>query len=110
MPGRPIQRIDRHAAVDPAGGVAGVLGIIIVGAVVFGTVLEEFDLPTKLVDPILERPKTTGRWIAAVVATAIGLDIIAAEQYIAPVLPARPYRTSFEKTWAETERVPMEEQ
>lgn len=97
MPGRPIQRIDRHAAVDPAGGVAGVQGIIIVGAVVFGTLLEEFDLLAKLVDPILERAKTTGRLIAAVVATAIGLNIIAADQDIALVLPARLYRTSFEK-------------
>jgi NhaC family Na+:H+ antiporter len=35
--------------------------------------------------------------IATVVATAIGLNIIAADQYIALVLPARMYRVAFER-------------
>jgi Na+:H+ antiporter, NhaC family len=70
---------------------------IIIGAVTFGTLLEEFSLLTKLINPILERAKTTGRLIAAVVATALGLNIIAADQYIALVLPTRLYRLEFEK-------------
>jgi len=70
---------------------------IIIGAVVFGTLLEEFSLLAKLINPILERAQTTGRLIAAVVATAVGLNIIAADQYIALVLPARLFRVSFQK-------------
>jgi NhaC family Na+:H+ antiporter len=70
---------------------------IIIGAVVFGTLLEEFNLLAKLINPILERVKTTGQLIAAVVATAIGLNIIAADQYIALVLPVRMYAIVFEK-------------
>ncbi len=70
---------------------------IIIGAVTFGTLLEEFKLLTKLINPLLERAKSTGGLIGAVVGTALGLNIIAADQYIALVLPARLYRTEFEK-------------
>ncbi|HME56832.1 MAG TPA: Na+/H+ antiporter NhaC family protein [Terracidiphilus sp.] len=70
---------------------------IIIGAVVFGTLLEEFNLLGKLINPILERAKTTGSLIAAVVGTAIGLNIVAADQYIALVLPIRLYSAAFEK-------------
>lgn len=68
---------------------------IIIGAVVFGTLLEEFNLLKKLIDPLLARATTTGRLIASVVATAVGLNIIAADQYIALVLPARLFRVEF---------------
>ena len=81
------------------GGMASMLKTlwIIIGAVTFGTLLEEFKLLAKLINPILERAKTTGGLIAAVVGTALGLNIIAADQYIALVLPVRLYRTEFEK-------------
>jgi NhaC family Na+:H+ antiporter len=70
---------------------------IIIGAVTFGTMLEEFGLLSKLINPVLRRAKSTGQLIATVVATAIGLNIIAADQYIAIVLPARLFRVEFLK-------------
>jgi NhaC family Na+:H+ antiporter len=70
---------------------------IIIGAVVFGTLLEEFNLIGKLINPILLRANTTGKLIAAVVGTAIGLNIVAADQYIALVLPIRLYSAAFQK-------------
>jgi Na+:H+ antiporter, NhaC family len=81
------------------GGMASMLKTlwIIIGAVTFGTLLEEFNLLSKLINPILERAKTTGRLIASVVVTALGLNIIAADQYIALVLPVRLYRVEFER-------------
>src|SRR5262249_11833570 len=70
---------------------------LIIGAVTFGALLEEFGLLLKLIDPILARAKTTGRLYATVVSTAIGLNVIAGDQYIALVLPARLFRVEFEK-------------
>ncbi|PSB06769.1 Na+/H+ antiporter NhaC [filamentous cyanobacterium CCP1] len=70
---------------------------IIIGAVTFGTLMEEFGLLTKLINPMLLRAKTTGLLFATAVATAIGLNIIAADQYIALVLPARMFRIEFQK-------------
>jgi NhaC family Na+:H+ antiporter len=81
------------------GGMASMLKTlwIIIGAVTFGTMLEEFNLLAKLTTPMLARAKTTGKLIATVVATAIGLNIVAADQYIAIVLPARLFRAEFRK-------------
>jgi Na+:H+ antiporter, NhaC family len=81
------------------GGMSSMLNTlwIIIGAVTFGTLLEEFKLLAKLINPVLQSARTTGRLIAAVVATAFGLNIIAADQYIALVLPVRLYLLEFEK-------------
>ena len=81
------------------GGMASMLKTlwIIIGAVTFGTLLEEFKLLAKLINPLLDRAKSTGGLIATVVGTALGLNVIAADQYIALVLPVRLYRTEFEK-------------
>jgi NhaC family Na+:H+ antiporter len=70
---------------------------VIIGAVTFGTLLEEFNLIGKLVTPLLTRARTTGRLIATVVGTAIGLNIVAADQFIALVLPVRLFRAEFRK-------------
>ena len=70
---------------------------IIIGAVTFGTLLEEFGLLAKLINPVLSRVKSTGQLFATVVATAIGLNIIAGDQYIALVLPVRIFRVEFQK-------------
>jgi NhaC family Na+:H+ antiporter len=70
---------------------------IIIGAVTFGTLLEEFGLLAKLINPMLLRARTTGLLFATAVATAIGLNIVAADQYIALVLPARMFRIEFQK-------------
>ena len=43
---------------------------IIIGAVTFGTLLEEFKLLSKLIDPLMKRAKTTGSLIGTVLATA----------------------------------------
>jgi NhaC family Na+:H+ antiporter len=91
-----IPEVDRLLS---RGGMSSMLTTlwIIIAAVTFGTLLEEFDLIAKLVNPVLTRAKTTGRLIATVVATAIGLNIVTADQYIALVLPARMFRVEFRK-------------
>jgi NhaC family Na+:H+ antiporter len=63
----------------------------------FGALLEEFGLLGKLIDPIMARARTTGRLFATTAGTALGLNIVAADQYIALVLPARMFRLEFER-------------
>lgn len=70
---------------------------IIIGAVTFGTLMEEFGLLDKLITPALQRAKTTGLLFATAAATAIGLNIIAGDQYIALIMPARMFRLEFQK-------------
>jgi NhaC family Na+:H+ antiporter len=70
---------------------------IIIGAVTFGTLMEEFGLLAKLINPVLLKARTTGLLFATVIATAVGLNIVAGDQYIALVLPARLFRVEFQK-------------
>jgi Na+:H+ antiporter, NhaC family len=70
---------------------------LIIGAVTFGTLLEEFGLIKRLVDPMVQAATTTGRLYLTVFANALGLNILAGDQYIALVLPARVFRLEFEK-------------
>jgi NhaC family Na+:H+ antiporter len=81
------------------GGMQSMLKTIwlIIGAVTFGTLLEEFGLLPKLIDPVLARAQTRGRLFATTAGTAVGLNIVAADQYIALVLPVRLFRSEFEK-------------
>ena len=68
---------------------------LIIGALSFGTLLDEFGLLSKLITPILLRAQSTGKLIGTVAATALGLNIIAGDQYIALVLPARMFQVEF---------------
>ena len=68
---------------------------LIIGALSFGTLLDQFGLLSKLITPILLRAQTTGKLIGTVAATALGLNIIAGDQYIALVLPARMFQVEF---------------
>lgn len=70
---------------------------LIMGAVTFGTLLEEFGLIKRLIDPMVRAAKSTGLLFLTVFASAFGLNIVAGDQYIALVLPARTFRAEFAK-------------
>lgn len=70
---------------------------LIFGAVTFGALLEEFGLIARLVNPLIAAAKTRGRLYLTVFACAFGLNIVAGDQYIALVLPARIFRIEFAK-------------
>jgi NhaC family Na+:H+ antiporter len=70
---------------------------LIIGAVTFGTLLEEFGLINRLIDPMIHAAKGTGRPFLTVFACAFGLNVVAGDQYIALVLPSRVFRAEFAK-------------
>lgn len=70
---------------------------LIIGAVTFGIMVDDFGLLNKLVTPLLLRAKGIVRLFASVVATAIGLNIAAGDQYIALLLPTRLFSGEFAK-------------
>ncbi|MEB2344617.1 MAG: Na+/H+ antiporter NhaC [Deltaproteobacteria bacterium] len=79
------------------GGMDSMLGTIwlILGAVTFGTLLQEFGLIGKLVDPLIARAKSDGRLFATTAGMALGLNVVAADQYIALVLPVKTFKKVF---------------
>jgi len=68
---------------------------LIIGAVTFGVLLEHFGLISRLVDPLVRAAKSTGRLFVTVFAVCFGLNVVAGDQYIALVLPARVFRPEF---------------
>jgi NhaC family Na+:H+ antiporter len=70
---------------------------LIFGAVTFGTILEEFGLIARIIDPMIARAKTTGRLFFTVFVSGFGLNVVAGDQYIALVLPAKVFRVEFDK-------------
>lgn len=81
------------------GGMSGMLLTIwlIIVALAFGSLLDEFGFLTKLITPVLTRAKHKGSLIATSIGTAIGLNVITADQYVAIVLPLRMFRLEFQK-------------
>ncbi|AKC86451.1 Na+/H+ antiporter NhaC family protein [Pseudoxanthomonas suwonensis] len=70
---------------------------LIIGAVTFGILVDDFGLLNKLVAPLLLKARSMGKLFASVVGTAVGLNIAAGDQYIALLLPTRLYRGEFAK-------------
>ena len=68
---------------------------LIIGAVTFGSIMDELGLIRRLTDPLIARAKSRGALFFTVFASAFGLNIVAGDQYIALVLPARTYRAEF---------------
>jgi NhaC family Na+:H+ antiporter len=81
------------------GGMASMLTTVwlVLGALSYGAVMEHAGFLERILQPIVTRAKSRGALILAVIASGIGLNLIAGDQYVADVLPARMYRNEFER-------------
>ena len=81
------------------GGMSGMLTTtwLIMTALMFGAIMEKTGLLDIFVKSILKIAKSTGSLIASTIATCIGTNIIAADQYIAIVVPGRMFKEEYKK-------------
>ena len=81
------------------GGMSGMLVTIwlILTAMAFGSVLEKGGMLLRLIESSLKAAKSTGSLVMTVVLSCIGINIVAADQYIAIVLPGRMYKAEFKR-------------
>jgi NhaC family Na+:H+ antiporter len=70
---------------------------LILGAMSFGAMMDYGGFNARLITPVIGRLKSAGGLIAGVMVTALGLNIVAGDQYIAIVLPARMFMVEFRK-------------
>ena len=70
---------------------------LILGAMSFGAMMDYGGFNNRLITPIVARVKSTGGAIAVVMFSALGFNIVAGDQYIAIVLPARMFMVEFRK-------------
>jgi Na+:H+ antiporter, NhaC family len=79
------------------GGMASLLTTVwlVLGALSFAAVVEHAGFLQRLLVPIVARARGRGSLILAVNASGIGLNMVAGDQYVADVLPARMFRGEF---------------
>ena len=79
------------------GGMASLLTTVwlVLGALAFAAILEHAGFLQRLLEPVVARARTRGRLILAVNGSGIGLNVVAGDQYVADVLPARMFRDEF---------------
>ena len=81
------------------GGMASLLTTIwlVLAALSFAAVMEHAGFLERLLVPIVNRARRRGSLILAVNSSGIGLNVIAGDQYVAAVLPARMFRREFSR-------------
>ena len=81
------------------GGMGSMLNTVwlIMAAMTFGGVMETTKMLQRIAKGILSLAHSTGSLIAATLATSIGMNIVASDQYIAIVIPGRMFRAEFER-------------
>ena len=80
------------------GGMESMLGTIwlIIVALAFGGIVEKAGVLDRLITPVIRAAKSTGALVTTLVGAAITTNVLAADQYIAIVLPGRMFRSAFE--------------
>jgi Na+:H+ antiporter, NhaC family len=81
------------------GGMASLLTTVwlVLAAMAFAAILEHAGFLNRLLQPLVARARSRGSLILSVNASAISLNVMAGDQYVADVLPARMFRDEFEK-------------
>ncbi len=79
------------------GGMSSMLTTVwlIMTAMVFGSTMERTGKLGRIAGTILASARSTGSLVLATLATAIGTNIVASDQYIAIVRPGRMFRAEF---------------
>ena len=79
------------------GGMASMLPTVwlILAALSFAAIMEEAGFLDRLIEPVVRRASSAAGLILSVVATCLGLNIVAGDQYVAVVLPSRVFRVVF---------------
>ena len=91
--------VDDVDALLSRGGMSSMLVTIwlILTALSYGAVLEHAGMLKRLIESALKAAKSTGTLVMTVVLSCIGINIVAADQYIAIVLPGKMYKAEFQR-------------
>ncbi len=92
--------VSGNAALDELlsrGGMSGMLNTVwlILAALMFGAVMEATGMLARIAASILSMVRGTGSLITATLATSLGMNIVASDQYIAIVIPGRMFKAEY---------------
>ena len=80
-------------------GIMGMLWtiLLIISAMIFGGIMEGIGALSKITDVLLKKATSIFGLFASTVASCIGLNAIASDQYLAIVIPGKMYKSAFEQ-------------
>jgi len=80
-------------------GVMGMLWtiLLIISAMIFGGIMDGIGALSKITEVLLTKAKSIFGLFASTVASCIGLNAIASDQYLAIVIPGKMYKSAFQK-------------
>jgi NhaC family Na+:H+ antiporter len=86
-----------RSLLDGRGGMRSMLGTValICCALAFGGVMEASGMLGAIARAILKLVQGTGSLITATIATCVGVNVLASDQYMAIVVPGRMFRTAY---------------
>jgi NhaC family Na+:H+ antiporter len=89
--------VDKVDSLLSRGGLMSMMSTIalIFAALAFGGVMEGAGMLEKIAESVLKMAKSVGSLTLATVATCIGMNIIAPDQFLSIVVPGRMYRNAF---------------
>ena len=70
---------------------------LIICALSFGGIMEKTGMLSVIARALLKRVKRTGSLVAVTIFSCLGMNILAADQYMAIVIPGRMYKNAFEQ-------------
>ncbi len=81
------------------GGIVGMMETIalIICALSFGGIMERTGMLKTMAAALLKRAKSTGSLVATTIFSCIAMNIVAAEQYMAIVIPGRMYKEAYDE-------------
>jgi NhaC family Na+:H+ antiporter len=81
------------------GGMESMLDTIwlIMSALAFGSVLQHAGMLDRIIAPAVRFARSTVSLVTTVVLSAIGMNVVAGDQYLAVVLPGRMFKPEFER-------------
>ncbi len=91
-----VKAVDELLSRGGMSSMFGTIGIILC-AMCFGGVMEKSGMLATIAASILRLAKGTGGLITATLATCIGSNIVAPDQYLSIVVPGRMYREAYQK-------------
>lgn len=91
-----------NAAIDDLltrGGMSSMYGTIgiVLCAMCYGGIMERSGMLGRLAETILTYAHTRARLVAATLGTSLGINLVAADQYLSIVVPGRMYRPAYER-------------
>ncbi|MBF4692742.1 Na+/H+ antiporter NhaC [Fusibacter ferrireducens] len=81
------------------GGLNSMMGTValILCAMAFGGVMEKTGMLEALANVVLHFARSTGQLVVAVIGSAVFMNLVAGDQYLAIVIPGRMYKEAFER-------------